>query len=334
MKKIFYMLICALMLVSCGDGGNGQAPNIKTSTKTVHAVASNSTRAKVFLESGGDSYIVSNSGTTLYGGTGNDTVTIADGVTGVTIDQNVEQINFSSSLSNYKFLQTGNLINVYDSAGSTLILSSPVQGDSDGAILSFSDWSASALMASGGTMTLGGMTVSSTAANVLIPNTATTTTTTSTTSTTLSPLPGADGTALYNSNCSGCHAALSTSSKAGTTASNIQSAINGDIGGMSSLSSLSPTEIDAIATALASVVTPVTPTPVCGSCHAIPPSTGQHSRHRSKGVSCAICHGSAYSTTSFNAATHNNGIKNVVSTIGWNSTSRTCSNSCHGNERW
>jgi hypothetical protein len=62
--------------------------------------------------------------------------------------------------------------------------------------------------------------------------------------------------------------------------------------------------------------------------------TGMHSKHAGKGVACASCHGTGYSTTSFNAATHNNGVKNVATSTGWNSTQRTCANSCHGSESW
>lgn len=157
-----------------------------------------------------------------------------------------------------------------------------------------------------------------------------------TTTPTPTPTPTLDGVALYGSSCTGCHGALTSSSKAGATTSRIQTAINGNVGGMGFLSSLNSAQVTAIASALATVTAPSTPTPTpaCGSCHAIPPLTGQHSRHLSKNVSCATCHGSGYSTTSFNAATHNNGAKNVAGTIGWNATSRSCSNSCHGTERW
>ena len=103
---------------------------------------------------------------------------------------------------------------------------------------------------------------------------------------------------------------------------------------MGYLSTLTATDISAIATALATVTPSPTPapTPACGSCHAIPPATGHHSTHLSR--SCATCHGTGYSTTTVNAATHNNGVKNIVTTIGWNPATRTCSNSCHGTERW
>ncbi len=74
------------------------------------------------------------------------------------------------------------------------------------------------------------------------------------------------------------------------------------------------------------------PTASCTTCHAIPPAVGEHAFHSF--VSCATCHGTGYSTTTANAATHMNGVKNLTTTIGWNSTSRSCSNSCHGKKNW
>jgi|GEM_PF-602849 len=74
------------------------------------------------------------------------------------------------------------------------------------------------------------------------------------------------------------------------------------------------------------------PAASCTTCHAIPPALGEHSFHSF--VSCATCHGAGYSTTSVNAATHMNSVKNLTTSIGWNSTSRSCSNSCHGKKSW
>jgi hypothetical protein len=53
-------------------------------------------------------FTINSSGTTLYGGNGNDTVTIAAGVTGVKLDQNVERINLPGAADSYTFKQTGN----------------------------------------------------------------------------------------------------------------------------------------------------------------------------------------------------------------------------------
>ena len=137
------------------------------------ALTATSTNAKVFLGFGDNSFTLSNSGATLYGNTGIDVVTIADAVTGVILDQNVDRIIFSGAFSSYKFKQTGNLINVYDSSGATLLAKSPVQGDSDGTLLAFSDIMASALVTSGGVMKLGGATVNPGTPGVLTPTTTT-----------------------------------------------------------------------------------------------------------------------------------------------------------------
>jgi len=151
--------------------------------------------------------------------------------------------------------------------------------------------------------------------------------------TTTPPPVVTDGPTLYASNCAACHGPLATSTKAGRTAAQIQAAITNGIGGMGSLTSLTTTQVSAIATALASVTTTPPPAPACGSCHAIPPSTGKHAYHSSR-ATCATCHGTGYSTTSVNAATHNNGVKNLTTTIGWTASSRSCSNSCHGRKSW
>jgi hypothetical protein len=75
--------------------------------------------------------------------------------------------------------------------------------------------------------------------------------------------------------------------------------------------------------------------PACGTCHAIPPATGQHSFHvTSMGFTCDRCHGTGYSSTTVNAATHNNGVKDVVSGLNFNATTRSCSPGCHGTRSW
>jgi hypothetical protein len=81
------------------------------------------------------------------------------------------------------------------------------------------------------------------------------------------------------------------------------------------------------------------PPPACGTCHAIPPvnttarptAAGKHTFHvNSLGYSCSICHGTGYSATTVNAATHNNGTIDLVdSMLNWNATNRTCLPSCH-----
>ena len=105
---------------------------------------------------------------------------------------------------------------------------------------------------------------------------------------------------------------------AGTTYYYIVTAVNGVGEGAASLQ--------------ASAATNPPPTASCTTCHGTPPAVGEHAFHSF--VSCATCHGTGYSTTTANAATHMNGVKNVSSTIGWNATSRSCANSCHGSKAW
>ena len=138
-----------------------------------------------------------------------------------------------------------------------------------------------------------------------------------------------DGPTLYGMYCASCHGALASSTKGGASAAGIQSAISGNVGGMGSLSKLSTTQVAAIASALA-VIPPTSA--ACGSCHAIPPNSGEHGEHRR--LSCASCHGVGYSSTSVSAATHNNRVVNLSGAIGWVGTSKTCSNSCHGKKSW
>lgn len=75
----------------------------------------------------------------------------------------------------------------------------------------------------------------------------------------------------------------------------------------------------------------VPPAPACGTCHAIPPSTGKHAFHTGF-LACSSCHGTGYSSTTVNATTHQNGTVNVATSAGWNGTS--CSNGCHGSKTW
>ena len=117
------------------------------------------TKASVYLNAG-DSFSANNSGAKLYGNTGNQRVFVNAGASGLVIDQSVERIALIGPSYTYRFLQTGNRINVYDLYGSLLLVSAPVQADINGTILSFSDGVASAILTTG-VLKLGGATVSS-----------------------------------------------------------------------------------------------------------------------------------------------------------------------------
>ena len=144
------------------------------------------------------------------------------------------------------------------------------------------------------------------------------------------PVAGTDGPALYASYCASCHRPLESSTKGGATLGRTQTAIAGNVGGMGFLSNLSTPQLEAIVAALA----PLVPTtPACGSCHSVPPVTGGHVRHEPR-ANCATCHGAGYGLGSVNAATHDNGVKEVLAAIGWNAAARTCTNGCHGAGTW
>ncbi len=113
--------------------------------------------AKVFLDAG-DSFKVSSNNVSVYGSSGRESVTVDTGVTGTVFDQNTENVVLPGASSTYKFAQAGNQVKVYDSTGSTLLATIPVQGDADGTGIDFSDGSAPAILSSG-VMKLGGSTV-------------------------------------------------------------------------------------------------------------------------------------------------------------------------------
>jgi len=169
-QNLMFMLLLAVImsLAGCGNSEIDTPSNSKTSgSKVVFLTTTGGiTKSKVYMAAGDDIFTVSNSGTTLYGGSGNDVVTISAGVNSVTLDQNVDRVDLSEASTNYRFKQTGNKMNVYDSTSVTLIASVPVQGDVDGTVFGFSDGTASALLLNG-IMKLGNATVSATTATVL-----------------------------------------------------------------------------------------------------------------------------------------------------------------------
>lgn len=130
--------------------------NIQTGVLTLV----DSTEAKIYL-SANDSFIISNSGATVFGGTGNEVVTLGAGVSGVILDKNIERVALAGDSSNYSFKQTGNKLNVYNIADSRLLASAPLQGDAGGTQFKFSNGVFDAKL-SAGVMSLGGATVSTT----------------------------------------------------------------------------------------------------------------------------------------------------------------------------
>ena len=73
----------------------------------------------------------------------------------------------------------------------------------------------------------------------------------------------------------------------------------------------------------------------CTSCHGSPPPTSEHKRgdHQKP---CGDCHGSGYTSTVLVKSLHINGVKDVAgpNIKTWNSTTKACTPTCHGNETW
>ncbi|HET9754562.1 MAG TPA: CxxxxCH/CxxCH domain-containing protein, partial [Myxococcales bacterium] len=73
----------------------------------------------------------------------------------------------------------------------------------------------------------------------------------------------------------------------------------------------------------------------CGTCHGVPPTSGQHGRSEHR-VSCGYCHGGTYTQTVADKTRHFNGIFEVngprIRT--WNASTHSCQPTCHGSETW
>lgn len=103
--------------------------------------------AKVFLETG-DDYRIVNDNTQVFGAIGDDTdsVIIEAGAEGVTVNANVDRVDFAGSIADFTFVQSfGANMEVWSADGSTLIASIPVQEDANGTQLVFTDGSVEAI---------------------------------------------------------------------------------------------------------------------------------------------------------------------------------------------
>ncbi|WP_020677121.1 c-type cytochrome [Geopsychrobacter electrodiphilus] len=146
-----------------------------------------------------------------------------------------------------------------------------------------------------------------------------------------------DGTALYGTKCASCHNALASTTKAGRTATTIQTAIN-SVSAMGSLSSLTPAEVQAIADVLPAGSGGPDYSD-CTACHSQPPNgsvfpntAGAHLAHQAIGAigtNCSICH---------SGATHNGTVElvfpaayNSPGSVATENQDGTCSSiRCHG----
>jgi len=139
--------------------------DIDTTVTTQAGVAAHTPlSSKVFLELG-DSYREINDGATLYGvaGDSTDSVIIESGARGVTVNPNVDRVDFAGSLTDFTFKSGfGANMEVYAGDGITLLAKIPLQDDGDGTQLVFSNGGVHAIY-SGGIIGVGGEPLTGTA---------------------------------------------------------------------------------------------------------------------------------------------------------------------------
>jgi hypothetical protein len=73
----------------------------------------------------------------VYGSSGYDVIALAANATKITVDQNIEQVNFADKFADYRFAPAGNSLDVF--VGTTQIANVNVQDDSDGTKFTFAD---------------------------------------------------------------------------------------------------------------------------------------------------------------------------------------------------
>lgn len=123
--------------------------------------------AKVFLETG-DDYKVVNANTTVFGAIGDDTdsVIIETGTTGVTVNGNVDRVDFAGNLADFMFVAGfGANMSVYAADGTTLLATIPIQEDANGTQLVFADGAVASIFADGA-VTTGGEALTTTPAAI------------------------------------------------------------------------------------------------------------------------------------------------------------------------
>jgi uncharacterized membrane protein len=123
--------------------------------------------AKIFLDVGETNVNIANDGDKVYGQTGDESVNILEGVTGVVLDGNVDAVTLDGDVGDYLFQQQGNQLRVY--SGTELVATIPVQTDEDGTQVTFGDGTYTVEFGAGAALELGGETVPSDEPGVVDP---------------------------------------------------------------------------------------------------------------------------------------------------------------------
>lgn len=109
--------------------------------------------AKVYLEPTDTLFTIQNNNVKVFGNNEHQKVIVAEGVVGFEGDQNLEEVEFKKSSADYTYEQAGNQLKVF--LDGSLIAILPLQGDTDGTKLVFSNGSTEGTFANG-VMKIGG----------------------------------------------------------------------------------------------------------------------------------------------------------------------------------
>jgi Mg-chelatase subunit ChlD len=120
--------------------------------------------AKVFLEKTDNRYKISGSNTSVFGAYNSQTVLLDATVQNIVLDSNIEKIEFANPITDYRYKQVGNGLEIYDSSNAT-VAKIGIQDDVDGTQLTFFNTTVAAKFvpdATGFSLNMGDVTVNST----------------------------------------------------------------------------------------------------------------------------------------------------------------------------
>ena len=144
------------LAVSTGVAASVAATLNSADKSTLATAIPDATKAKVFLGAG-DSFTISNSGATVVGSSGNETLTLGAGVSGVKSDANIERFELAGNRTDYKFFAVaGSGIQIQTAAG---VVVDTISSLNKAATIAFADASAVLAQTGGATFTLDGATV-------------------------------------------------------------------------------------------------------------------------------------------------------------------------------
>jgi hypothetical protein len=123
--------------------------------------SSSISHARVFLGVS-DHFSVRNSGTTVYGSSGIDIITIPYSVNGVKTDANIERIELAGNLSDYKFIAVAGAGIEIQIQGSTGVVVVTIPSLNQDTTIAFADGSALLVQTGSSAFTLGGQAISTT----------------------------------------------------------------------------------------------------------------------------------------------------------------------------